>query len=147
MIIREAHPSDIAGMQKVRNSVVENRLSHPALIADGDYLDYLTTGGKGWVCVVHEEVVGFAIVDLLEHQVWALFVTPAFEKKGIGRKLHQYMLEWYFAQTVDSLWLGTDPETRAAHFYKKAGWKEIGLYENNEIKFEMSHQQWLSRGK
>ena len=54
--------------------------------------------GKGWVCEIENNIVGFAIVDLKENNIWALFVQPEFENMGIGKKLHTAMLNWYFNQ-------------------------------------------------
>ena len=73
---------------------------------------------------------------------WALFVKPEFEGLGIGKKLHDLMLDWYFSQTDKSVWLGTSPNTRAENFYWKAGWKEVGVHGDGEIKFEMSFEDW-----
>lgn len=142
MIIREATVFDIPQIQIVRNAVKENRLSNPALVTDADCEDFMTRRGKGWVSVVEETVVGFSIVDLLEKNVWALFVSPAFEKQGIGKQLHDVMLNWYFMQTHDMIWLGTDGNTRAANFYRTAGWKQNGLVNKGELKFEMSFDNW-----
>ena len=52
------------------------------------------------------------------------------------------MLDWYFTKTENDVWLGTAFNTRAAQFYKKAGWKEVGLNGTNEIKFEMTKKEW-----
>ena len=126
MIIRPAEIADIKQIQIVRNSVIENTLSNPNLVTDKDCEEFLTIRGKGWVCEIDNEIVGFSIVDLKDHNIWALFLKPEFEKKGIGRKLHDIMLNWYFEQTKTNVWLGTSPNTRAEVFYRKAGWKEIG---------------------
>jgi GNAT superfamily N-acetyltransferase len=142
MIFREANIDDIKQIQRVRRAVKENVLSNPALVTDDDCKEYLTGRGKGWVCEMENDIVGFAIADLKENNIWALFVQPEFEKKGIGRKLHQTMLDWYFAQTKESVWLGTAPHTRAEKFYKTIGWNEIGMYGKGEIKFEMSFNDW-----
>ena len=48
------------------------------------------------------------------------------------------MLDWYFNQTGQSVWLGTAPNTSAATFYKMLGWKEVGTHGKGELKFEMS---------
>jgi GNAT superfamily N-acetyltransferase len=90
----------------------------------------------------HNQVVGFAIADLKDHNIWALFVHPEFDKQGIGRQLHDTMLDWYFSQTTENVWLGTSPATRAEAFYRKAGWKEIGTHGDGEIKFEMTYVDW-----
>jgi GNAT superfamily N-acetyltransferase len=142
MIFREATIEDIPQIQLVRNSVRENRLSDPALVTDKDCKSYLLNRGKGWVCEAENRIAGFAIVDLVDHNVWALFVHPDFEMKGIGKKLHDDMLDWYFKQTDSAIWLGTAPNTRAEKFYRKAGWKQVGLHRKGEIKFEMSEKEW-----
>ena len=98
--------------------------------------------GKGWVCEVDGAVIGFAIADLAGRNIWALFIRPEYERMGIGRKLHQLMLDWYFSKTIDTVWLSTAPHSRAEYFYRTAGWQEAGLYGKGEIKFEMSREAW-----
>jgi GNAT superfamily N-acetyltransferase len=142
MQFREAFITDIPQMQFVRNSVKENVLSDPALVSDQDYVTYMNLLGKGWVCEVANKIVGFAMIDLKENNVWALFVHPEFEKQGIGRQLHELMLHWYFDKTQQTVWLGTAPNSRAELFYRKAGWIETGIHGKNEIKFEMSFSDW-----
>ena len=136
MIFREANIADVKQIQVVRNAVKENTLSNPALVTDEDVAEYITNRGKGWVCVIDEMVVGFSIVDLKENNIWALFVHPDFEGKGIGKKLHDRMLDWYFEKTKEKVWLGTSPGTRAEKFYRMQGWKEVGVHGKGEIKFE-----------
>ena len=145
MMLREATIADIKQIQIVRNAVTENTLSNPGLVTDEDCAEYLTKRGKGWVCELDNEIVGFSIVDLQDHNVWALFVTPGFDKRGIGKQLHDIMLDWYFSQTNANLWLGTAPHTRAEAFYRKAGWTEIGTHGRGEVKFEIRYEDWLNR--
>jgi GNAT superfamily N-acetyltransferase len=145
MIIREAKVEDIAQIQIVRHSVKENILSNPDLVTDEDCVNYITNRGKGWVCEINKEIIGFAIVDLIDHNIWALFLNPNFEKQGIGKKLHDIMLDWYFSKTKIKVWLGTDFNTRAEKFYRSAGWQAVGKNGKNEIKFEMTYQSWLSK--
>lgn len=141
MLFRPATSTDIPQMQIVRNAVKENPLSNPALVSDADCEDYINRRGKGWICEIDATIVGFSIVDLVDHNVWALFVHPDFDKRGIGRRLHDEMLNWYFKQTDQPIWLGTAPGTRAEGFYRKAGWKESGMH-GREVKFEMSRNDW-----
>ncbi|HEY5772300.1 MAG TPA: GNAT family N-acetyltransferase [Chitinophagaceae bacterium] len=147
MNIRVAEIKDISQIQVVRNLVKENRLSDPALVPDSDVEDYITRRGKGWVCEIDGEVVGFAIADLVENNIWALFIHPGFERIGIGKKLHEEMMSWYFSQTDKTVWLGTSPKTRAELFYRKAGWKEVGVHGKGEMKFEMTKDEWRSLQK
>jgi GNAT superfamily N-acetyltransferase len=142
MIFREAEIQDIAQIQFVRLAVKENRLSDPALVPDKDVEEYMTDRGKGWVCEIDKRIAGFAIVDLIENNVWALFIHPDFEAMGIGKKLHQIMMDWYFVQTKEKIWLGTDPQSRAEKFYRMQGWKETGTHGKGEIKFEMDFETW-----
>ncbi len=142
MIFREATIADIKQIQIVRNAVKENILSNPALVTDADVQDYIVRRGKGWVCVIDNVVVGFSIVDLVEHNIWALFVHPDAEGKGIGKQLHDLMMDWYFKQTNETVWLSTTPGTRAETFYKMQGWKEVGLYGKGEVKFELQKVDW-----
>lgn len=145
MIIREATIHDIPQIQIVRNSVTENRLSNPNLVTDAACEEFMTKRGKGWVAEINKEVVGFAIADLTKNNIWALFIKPAFEKMGIGKQLHETMLNWYFVQTKQPVWLGTAPNTRAEAFYKKAGWVAIGTHEKAETKFEMTFDSWMEK--
>ncbi|RAJ76585.1 ribosomal protein S18 acetylase RimI-like enzyme [Chitinophaga dinghuensis] len=142
MIIRAAVPADIPQIQFVRNAVKENTLSDPSLVTDKDCEAFITQRGKGWICEIGDQIIGFSIVDLQDNNIWALFVHPDFDKQGIGRRLHDVMLDWYFMQTQDPVWLGTSPNTRAATFYRKSGWKETGMHGKGEIKFEMTFAEW-----
>lgn len=139
MIIREATIADIPSIQLVRNAVRENRLSDPSLVPDKDVEDYIIRRGRGWVAEEADQVLGFSIVSVIDRNIWALFVHPDHEQKGLGRQLHDIMMNWYFSQTDQSVWLSTAPGTRAEQFYRKAGWKETGIYGKGEILFEMDH--------
>lgn len=143
MQFREATVNDIKPIQDVRHSVRENVLSDPSLVTDDDCRDYLTRRGKGWVCEADGIIAGFAIADLQDHNIWALFLRPEFEGKGIGKILHTLMLDWYFSQTKETVWLSTEPRSRAEGFYRKMGWKEVGIHGKGEIKFEMSYDKWI----
>ena len=142
MIFREALISDIPQIQFVRNAVSENRLSNPNLVTDEDVKEFITVRGKGWVCEIENTIVGFAIADLVENNIWALFVHPDFEARGIGKQLQTLMLDWYFEQGKETVWLGTAPNSRAEKFYRLTGWTQTGVRENEEIKFEMKKKDF-----
>lgn len=144
MNYREAVIADIRQIQFVRNAVKENMLSDPALVSDKDCEDYMTIRGKAWVCEQDGKIVGFSYVDVLENNIWALFVLPDHAEKGIGKTLHKLMLDWYFANYENSLWLGTAPGTRAEIFYQMQGWTTAGMH-GKEVKFEMKKENWLQK--
>jgi len=142
MNLREARKEDIEQMHKVRVAVKENPLPDPGLISANDYQDFMFHRGKGWVCEEDDHIIGFAIVDLHGKNIWALFVQPGHEGKGAGKKLHDKMMEWYFEQTDEPIWLGTAPNTRAEGFYTKVGWRKTGMRPNGEVRFEMTEADW-----
>lgn len=142
MLFREAIISDISQMHAIRIAVKENILPDPGLITAKDYEEFMTKKGKGWVCEVDNTIVGFAIADLAEKNVWALFIQPDHEGNGIGKGLHEILMDWYFGQTKETIWLGTAPGTRAEKFYRNAGWNETGVRPNGEIRFEMTFDKW-----
>jgi len=144
MIVREAVTADIPQIQVVRNLVKENPLPDPSLVTDADCKDYLTNRGKGWVCEMGNRIVGFSIISVKDNNVWALFIQPGYERQGIGRLLHDRMMNWYFTQTTETVWLGTAPGTRAEKFYEAAGWTKTDIRPNGEVRFEMSQSQWKS---
>lgn len=147
MDIRQATTADIKSMQVIRNSVTENVLSDPALVPDIDVENYINHRGKGWVCMHDETMAGFCIADLVNDNIWALFVLPGFEGRGIGSSLQTTMLEWYFSQGKTSVWLSTQKDSRAEIFYRYTGWKEAGPHGKNEMKFTMSKEDWESLSK
>jgi hypothetical protein len=71
MKIREAVIDDIKQIQIVRNSVKENTLSNPNLVSDEDCKEFILVRGKGWVCETNNLIVGFSIVDMRNHNIWA----------------------------------------------------------------------------
>ncbi len=142
---RQAIASDIPQIQFVRHAVKENTLSDPLLVPNNYVDDYINNRGRGWVAEMEGRILGFSIVSVKDTNVWALFLLPEDEGKGIGQKLHELMLDWYFSQTDRDIWLSTSPGTRAASFYRRAGWRETGTYGKGEIKFEMTKAEWELR--
>ncbi|PWT74137.1 MAG: GNAT family N-acetyltransferase [Bacteroidetes bacterium] len=142
MIFREAQLSDIPRLYTLRISVKENRLSNLFLITVKDYENFLMYRGKGWVCEKDDQIRGFSIVDMEKNNVWALFVQPEFEGRGIGQKLLHMLLESYFEQKQENIWLSTGPKTRAEEFYRKFGWEQVGRLPNGETRFELSVGDW-----
>ena len=128
-------------MHRVRMSVRENRLSDPARVLPRHYRALLRGQGRGWVAECEGRVVGFAIVDRSRSSVWALFVEPAVEGRGVGRQLHEAMLRWAFSYT-DQLWLSTEPGTRAERFYHRAGWRCVGREPTGEARYEVTREVW-----
>ena len=138
MAVRLATVDDISAMHKVRMSVRENQLSDPTRVTEDDYRLFIEQRGRGWVYESDNDIVGFGVVDLVDRNIWALFVDPQHEGKGIGSALLNAMVAHAFEAGSGSLWLTTTPGTRAERFYRQSGWREAGIAENGEIRFELS---------
>lgn len=142
MDFRLAHLADIPALFEVRYAVTENILRNRLLVTAANTEDYLTRRGRGWVCEVGGRIVGFAIADVQDHNIWALFVRPEYAGQGIGKRLHRLMLDWYFAQTPEPVWLSTASGTRAEEFYHRQGWRKIGRTPSGEVRFELTARDW-----
>ena len=94
-------------MHRVRLAVRENRLTSRS--TEEDYIPAIEETGRGWVVEVDGGVVGFAVGNAATGNVWALFVEPAHEGQGHGRRLHDAMVEWLFSRGLERLWLSTIP--------------------------------------
>ncbi len=94
---------------------------------------------KGFlIAELDSKVVGYLVLrkqyapkDLHVHapcQLWRIYVAPSWQGKGIAAGLMEQAVtsarEWGF----DSIWLGTGEDNiRAIEFYKKHGFKPLGL--------------------
>jgi GNAT superfamily N-acetyltransferase len=136
-MLRQAVAADVSGMHRVRMSVRENRLVS-TVITEADTRKAIEESGRGWVVEVEGQIVGFAIVNITNSNIWALFMDPAHERRGYGRRLHDEMLEWSWSQGLTHLWLSTEPGTRAQRFYEQAGWRNVGNTEKGEVRFELT---------
>ena len=144
MLYRQAQVSDYEALHAVRMAVKENILVNTNLVTFDHYKDILEEKGCGWVCENESgEIIGFSMVDLALNNIWALFILPNYQGQGIGRHLHQLMLDWSFMHGAAKLWLTTDAGTRAENFYLKSGWQRKGLEPNGELRFEISKEIWL----
>ena len=85
-------------------------------------------------------VLGFAI-GLNTGNVWALFVRPEAEGRGIGSALHAAMLDWFATQPLDTLWLGTDPRSRAYGFYLAHDWLPVGRQDGEDVRLERANSR------
>jgi len=133
--IRQADRSDLDDLARIRALVRENTLSY--VIPRDRIIAGLEARGRGWVAQVDEQIVGFSMADLKDNSIWALFLLPEYEGQGLGRTLLDRAVRWLFEQGCDRIWLSTDPQTRAAGFYRHLGWIDVGRTVHGEIRFEL----------
>src|SRR5574343_1465976 len=96
-LLRQALRSDIPGMHRVRRAVRENPLTSD-VIREEHYIPAIEDTGCGWVIEDQEsgEVLAFAVGNAQTGNIWALFVDPAHEGRGFGRRLQTEMVTWLF---------------------------------------------------
>jgi GNAT superfamily N-acetyltransferase len=135
MLIREANTGDIPGLMEVRSAVNENRLN--SVIPLERIEAALEVRGKGWVAEHQGEIVGFSMADQEDSMIWALFLLPGWEGRGIGKALLERAVDWLWQQGCQSLWLTTAPGSRAEGFYAHLGWCSVGLTDKGEVRFEL----------
>lgn len=135
LTFRRARPSDISDMSAIRLSVTENALSDPSRITADMYLRYLDELGRGWVCELDGEIIGFSFAALSDHSIWALFVRPSHEGLGAGRQLLALACEWLFEHGASCVSLGTAANTRADRFYARQGWRRGAMLNAVEVAY------------
>lgn len=133
---REAELADIPHLQTIRAAVRENILSNPALVTVPDYEEHITGPGRSWVCIDAGAIVGFSSAHPHHRSIWALFIDPAHERRGIGRALLDHAVAWLWSHPgIDAIQLTTAPGTRADRFYRAAGWTDVGRSRSGEVIF------------
>lgn len=140
--IRPATPEDVAAIFGVRCSVSENHMSLEelgALDITPETVREMISGG-GYivpVALVDEKIAGFAMAEISEGYVFALFVRPDQEGKGLGRALMQIVESGLAKHGIQEAWLatGSEPGIRAPGFYRHLGWVDSGFMDDGQLKF------------
>lgn len=146
MRYRQAGVEDIPAMHEVRLAVRENVLSNPVRVRPENYRNLLERDGRCWLCEADGRVAGFVVADRVRANLWALFVAPEFEGRGIGRQLLDLATAWLLEEgDLDGAWLSTEPGTRAQRLYQRSGWSEAGTLPNGEVRYEITRSRWRRR--
>jgi GNAT superfamily N-acetyltransferase len=122
-VFRQADSADIPAMSAIRLAVLENVLRDPSRVTSAMYEDYLALRGRGWVAELAGEVAAFCYADKEDGSIWALFVDPRHEGRGLARRLLAMAVDWLFALGHEHVILRTGAGTRAARFYAAQGWQ------------------------
>lgn len=141
-IFRPAVPADAPALMAIRRAVRQNAITDARLAALG--IDAESVAAKmasthaAFCAEVDGEVVGFSMADRTDASIWALFVLPEHEGRGIGRALLHLAVDALRADGHRRIVLSTDPDTRAEAFYRRGGWQAAGTNAGGEVVFELN---------
>jgi ribosomal protein S18 acetylase RimI-like enzyme len=137
--VRTAQPSDIDGMFDVRTSVIENHLSREEMrqmgITESVVGEMIEKNHCAWVATENDKIIGFSMILPDEGCLFAAFVLPKYEGRGIGRRLVA-LAEQELFKHHETAWLETDKNSRAANFYMQLGWGNKTNINGTDIKLE-----------
>lgn len=141
--IRVATLDDVATLFAIRTSVVQNHLSREQMadlgITPEVLADSIQEADCVWIAQVEGQPVAFSMVDLVEGEVFAMFVLPTHENLGIGRQL-MAIAEAALFELHNTLFLITNgrDEIRANGFYQRLGWSVVATVEGDDVRYEKS---------
>lgn len=136
------HPSDMEDIFHVRTHVIENHLSVAQMAEIGitpqSIVATMSEGDLGcWVAEEQGRVVAFAMADKRKASIFALFVLPDHEARGLGTALLAACESWLKQQGHTQASLDTGRGTRAFDFYLRRGWKctteKAGYFAEDEV--------------
>ena len=129
LVLRRAVPDDIAACVELRGRTRENAVSAERLAAAGittaSWADDVRTDRLGGhVCVDGDALAGYCFGDNASGEVVVLALLPAYEERGIGRRLLGLVVDDLAGRGHRRLFLGcaADPKTRSHGFYRHLGW-------------------------
>ena len=134
MNIRRAVQSDVSRIMEIRHLVRENRLSDPNLVT-ADHCAEFIERSEMWVWEDEGVVQAFAAGDIRDGWIWALFVAPGYEGRGIGQALLSRACETLRIAGYAIANLSTAQGTRAERFYKENGWAVASKNGRGELLF------------
>ncbi len=127
---REIGPGDMDAIFDVRIRTWDNDRGAEELTALGithdSVRDLLKDSHRGWLCEAEGQVVGFAMGNKTNGEMWVIAVLAEYEGRGIGKHLLTLVEDWLFSEGWDEVWLTTDPDEtiRAVGFYRHLGWED-----------------------
>jgi GNAT superfamily N-acetyltransferase len=81
---------------------------------------------RAWCAMEEHAIVGSSMARRLERDVFALFVLPGFEGRGIGASLLKRAVAWLRQECDQLIRLSIERHTRAHSLYLAWGWREVG---------------------
>ena len=136
LTFRPAVPEDVPTCLVLRGRTRENAIPVERLAAMGineqSWSDDVRSDAlPGYVCLDDDRIVGYCYGDKASGEVVVLALLPAWEERGIGRRLLALMVDHLVALGHRRLFLGcnADPATRSHGFYRHLGWVSTGSFD------------------
>ncbi|WP_182085330.1 GNAT family N-acetyltransferase [Aureimonas sp. ME7] len=143
VVIRRATADDAGALFHVRLGVTENATTREELAQIGLTLESVAAAIMAspccWVAEREGEIVGFSMIDDAEACLFAAFVLPEMEGRGIGRALVA-RAEAALFRRHDAIWLETERASRAAGFYRRLGWREAEAVDERDVVMRKSRR-------
>lgn len=139
MKFREIQERDIHDLFVVRLATRENALSLEQLaglgITEESVIAMLKMTHRGWLCEEESNVVGFAMGNRENGEMWVIALLPEYEGMGIGTELLSRVENWLWSEGWHEIWLTTDvnPALRAYGFYQRQGWVDNKI--ENDLRY------------
>ena len=133
-MIRRATRADYPRISKVRLAVRENRLSKPDQVEA--IADWIFDNSAFWAWEEDGAIQGFSAADPRDGTIFALFVHPCYEGRGIARALLPLACQILRDSGHAFAMLTTEAASRAERFYRRDGWTEIGRQDDGQIVFQ-----------
>lgn len=132
-VLRVATPNDVEECIAIRGRTRHNAISASELAARGITAetwgrDVETGTLPGYVCTLHDHVVGYCFGHYKTGEVVVLALLPDHEGRGIGKALLQAVIGDFRASGFKRLFLecAADPSVRSFGFYRHLGWRPTG---------------------
>lgn len=133
---RRAVPEDVPACLVLRGMTRENAVPVERLAAIGiteqSWSDDVRADRlPGYVCLDDGRIAGYCFGDKASGEVVVLALLPAYENRGIGRRLLGLMVDHLASLGHRRLFLGcaADPATRSHGFYRHLGWVSTGTFD------------------
>ncbi len=135
-MIRKAARADYPRISEIRLSVRENRLSKSKYESVERVANWIFDNSTFWAWEEDGAIQGFSAADPRDGEIFALFVHPSYEGRGIGCALLPMACQILRDSGHTIATLTTEAGTRAERFYRQDGWTEIGRQDDGQIVFQ-----------
>lgn len=96
----------------------------------GNFSDSINSGYSAWVLLLHEKIIGYALLMMVldEAHLLNLSIAGKYQKQGLGRFLLEYMLQIAKNHDATNMFLEVRPSNISAiALYENIGFNEMAI--------------------